>query len=101
MFHNRRTPETAFLKLLASLAALALLACLSAAALLGVGALVHRPLLATSVVLVAGVLLVGLRRLVAEISDRRAADDLGASELTTLTFPPEPRGQRARPSQLR
>jgi hypothetical protein len=101
MFHSRPTPDTAFLKLLASLVALGLLACLLAAALLGVGTLAHRPLLATSVVLVAGVLLAGLRRLVREIADRRAAQDLGASELTTLTFPPESRLQRPRSSQLR
>ena len=43
----------------------------------------------------------GLRWLMVEIADRRAAQDLGASELTTLTFPPEPRVQRPRPSQLR
>ena len=101
MLHATRHPDTAVLKLLASLAALALLACVAAAAMLGVGTLVRSPLLATSVLLVAGVLGVGLRRLVLEIADRRAAQDLGASELTTLTFPPEPRVQRTRPAQLR
>jgi hypothetical protein len=101
MFQSRRTPDTALLKLLASAAALGLLACVSAAAVLGVGTLARSPMLATSVLLVTGALAVGLRRLVAEIADRRASEDLGASELTTLTFPPEPRVQRTRPSQLR
>jgi hypothetical protein len=101
MFHSRRNPDTALLKLLASVTALGLLACLSAAAVLGLGTLARSPMLATSVVLVIGALAVGLRRLVAEIADRRAAEDLGASELTTLTFPPEPRVQRTRPSPLR
>jgi len=101
MFQSTRNPDTALLKLLASVAALALLACLFAVAMLGVRTLAHSPMLATSVVLVTGALAVGLRRLVAEIADRRAAQDLGASELTTLTFPPEPRVQRTRPSQLR
>jgi peptidoglycan/LPS O-acetylase OafA/YrhL len=101
MFHSRRTPDTALLKLLASVAALGLLACLSAAALVGMGTLARSPMLATSVVLVIAALALGLRRLVAEIADRRRAEDLGASELTTLTFPPEPRVQRTRPSQLR
>jgi hypothetical protein len=101
MFHRRRNPDTALLKLLASVTALGLLACLFAAAMLGVATLARSPMLATSVVLVAGALGVGLRRLVAEIADRRAAEDLGASELTTLTFPPEPRVQRTRPASLR
>ena len=101
MFHSRRNPDTAFLKLLASATALGLLACLSAVALLGVATLARSPMLATSVVLVIGALAVGLRRLLAEIADRRAAEDLGASELTTLTFPPESRVQRTRPSPLR
>ena len=101
MFHSRRTHDTALLKLLAGAAALGLLACLSAAAMLGMSTLAHSPMLATSVVLVTGALAVGLRRLVAEIADRRVAEDLGASELTTLTFPPESRVQRTRPSQLR
>jgi hypothetical protein len=101
MFHRRRNPDTALLKLLASVTALGLLACLFAAAMLGVATLARSPMLATSVVLVAGALGVGLRRLVAEIADRRAAEDLGASELTTLTFPPEPRVQRTRPASPR
>ena len=101
MFHHRRNPDTAILKLLASVAALGLLACLSAAAVVGVGTLARSPVLATSVLLVTGVLAVGLRHLLAEIAERRAADDLGASELTTLTFPPESRVQRTRPSPLR
>jgi hypothetical protein len=100
MFH-RRTPDIAVLKLLASLAALALLACLAAAAIVGVRTLAHSPMLATAIVVVAAVLAAGLRRLILEIADRRAAADLGASELTTLTFPPEPRVQRTRPAQLR
>ncbi|HET8747633.1 MAG TPA: hypothetical protein VFM98_18690 [Ramlibacter sp.] len=101
MFHSRHTPETALLKLLAGLAALAVLACASVLAMLGMRAIAYSPLLATAMVLAIGVLLVGLRRLVGEIADRRAAYDLAASELTTLTFPPEPRVQRPRPSQLR
>ena len=101
MLHSRRTADTAVLKLLASLAALGLLACLAAAAMVGVRTLARSPMLMTSGLLVAGVLAAGLRRLVLEIADRRAAEDLGASELTTLTFPPEPRVQRTRPAQLR
>jgi hypothetical protein len=101
MFQTRRTPDTALLKLLASMTALGLLACVFAAAILGLGKLAHSPMLATSVVLVTGALALGLRRLVMEIADRRAADDLGASELTTLTFPPDSRVHRTRPSQLR
>jgi hypothetical protein len=101
MLHSRRTADTAVLKLLASLAALGLLACLAAAAMVGVRTLARSPMLTTSGLLVAGVLAAGLRRLILEIADRRAAEDLGASELTTLTFPPEPRVQRTRPAQLR
>ena len=101
MFHSRHNPDIAILKFLASLVAVALLACLSAAAMLGADRLVHSPLLALAVLLVLGALLAGLRWLLQEIADRRASDDLGASELTTLTFPPEPRVQRTRPAQLR
>jgi hypothetical protein len=101
MFQTRRTHDTALLKLLASVAALGLLACVLGVAMLGMNTLARSPMLATSVLLVAGALAVGLRRLVAEIADRRASEDLGASELTTLTFPPESRVQRTRPSPLR
>jgi hypothetical protein len=101
MFHSRRTPDIPLLKLLASVLALGLLACVFAAAMLGMGTLARSPMLATSVLLVTAALAVGLRRLVAEIADRRAAEDLGASELTTLTFPPESRMHRTRPSPLR
>lgn len=100
MFHSRRTPDTVFLKLVASLLALGLLACLAAAAWMGAGPLGRSPFVLMVVVLATGALLLGLRRLAHEIADRRAADDLDASELTTLTFPPEPRVQRTRPSQL-
>ena len=101
MLHQRPNPDTALLKFLATVAALGLLACLFAAAMLGMGTLARSPLLAGSVVLVTGALAAGLRGLVAEIAERRASEDLGASELTTLTFPPEPRVQRTRPAQLR
>lgn len=101
MFHSRRTPDTAFLKLLASLLALGLLAFLSAAAWMGAGPLARSPFLVVVLAIATGALLLGVRRLVVEIAQRRAADDLDASELTTLTFPPEPRVQRTRPSQLR
>lgn len=101
MFHSRHTPDTVFLKLVASLLALGLLASLSAAAWLGDGPLARSPFLLLVAVVATGALLMGLRRLVQELADRRAAEDLAASELTTLTFPPEPRVQRTRPSQLR
>lgn len=100
MFHTR-TPETALLKVLASLAVLGLLACAATVAIVGVRTLVRSPMLATSVLLVTGVLTATLRSLVREIADRRSSEDLGASELTTLTFPPEPRVQRTRPAPLR
>ena len=101
MFHSRHTPDIAILKLLASLVALGLLACLWAAATMGVGRLLHSPLLALALLLVLVALGAGLRRLLQEIADRRRSDDLRLSELTTLTFPPEPRVQRTRPAQLR
>ena len=101
MFHSRHSPDIAILKLLASLVGAGLLACLWAAATMGAGRLLHSPLLALSVLLVIVALVAGLRRLLQEIADRRAAQDLGASELTTLTFPPESRVQRTRSSQLR
>lgn len=101
MFQSRHSPDIAFLKLLASLVGAGLLACLWAAAMMGAGRLLQSPLLALSVLLVIAALGTGLRRLLQEIADRRAAQDLGASELTTLTFPPEPRVQRTRPTQLR
>ena len=101
MFHSRHTPDIAILKLLVAVVALGLLACLWAAATMGAGRLLHSPLLALAVLLVIGALAAGLRWLMMEIADRRAAQDLGASELTTLTFPPERRVQRPRPSQLR
>ena len=101
MFHTRHTPDAAILKFLAVLVGLGLLACLWAAASMGAGRLLHSPLLALAVLLVIGALAAGLRWLLTEIAERRAAQDLGASELTTLTFPPEPRVQRTRPVQPR
>lgn len=101
MFHPRHAPDIAILKFLAGLVAVALLACLWAAASMGAGRLLHSPLLALAVLLVLGALAAGLRRLMLEIAERREAQDLGASELTTLTFPPEPRVQRPRPAQTR
>jgi hypothetical protein len=101
MFHTRRTPDTVFLKLLASLLALGLLACLSAAAWMGAGPLGRSPFVLMVLVIATGALLLGVRRLMHEMAERRAAEDLDASELTTLTFPPEPRVQRPRSSQFR
>ena len=101
MFNTHRNTDTAVLKLLAGLTALGLLACLSAAAMMGARMLARSPVVAAAVLLLAGALVAGLRRLMLEIADRRAAEELGSPELTTLTFPPEPRVQRTRPSQLR
>ena len=101
MFQTRRTPDTVFLKLLASLLALGVLACLSAAAWMGAGPLARSPFVLMVLVVATGALLVGVRRLVLELAERRAAEDLDASELTTLTFPPESRLQRPRSSQFR
>jgi fatty acid desaturase len=101
MFQTRRTPDTVFLKLLASLVALGLLACLSAAAWMGAGPLARSPFVLVVLVVATGALLLGVRRLMHELADRRAAEDLDASELTTLTFPPESRLQRPRSSQFR
>jgi hypothetical protein len=93
MYRNRPSPDTARLKFLACVAAVGLLACLWLALRPGAGAL-QGPATVLGLLVLAAALLSVLLRLLARIAASRNQPDLSASELSPLTFPPEPRVQR-------
>src|SRR4051812_23161472 len=95
MYRNRPSPDTARLKFLACLAAVGLFACLWLALRLGASALHQSPATVLGLLVLAAALLSMLLRLLARIAASRDQPDLSASELSPLTFPPEPRVQRA------
>jgi hypothetical protein len=94
MFRSRHSPDPARLKFLACLAVLGLLACFWLGFRMRAGSLARSPLTVLALVVIAAALLTVLLRLLGRISARRNQPDLSASELSTLTFPPEPRVQR-------
>src|SRR4051812_37198897 len=102
MPRHRRSPDSVSTLALAGLAALGGLACVVAAVLMLAGALPGRP---TRLLTVAGLavgLLYACVRLLQRVSRQPDANQLDpASELTTLTFPPNSRLDRPRLSRAK
>lgn len=94
---HQQSTRPHILTALAALALIGVVVVIGAAALMGSGFMERTPQRLLGVAVAVGLLVLAFLRLLLEIAAARqgTASDLRASELTTLSFPPESRVQRS------